>query len=133
MGYRFSIISILLVGAYTLLGFHLYQLQLVKGGYYLARADTEVEAAEGTSGNRGSIYFTDSQGNLLPAAIEQEFPIIYAVPTAIADPQEAANTVGPILGLPVAQLVKTFSIPNDSYEPLVHKADPAIAQKITDL
>ncbi len=133
MAYRFAIIIVVLVAAYFLLGFHLYELQITKGGYYFAKAQAEITTTQGTSGSRGSIYFTDNTGTLLPAAIEQEFPIIYAVPTAIADAEEAANTVAPILGMPVATLQKLFSKPNDQYELLMHKADSSVAQEITDL
>ena len=133
MAYRFAIIIVAVFAAYFLLGFHLYQLQVTKGDYYYAKAQAEIAAAEGANGNRGAIYFTTSDGTPLPAAIEQEFPVIYAVPRAIADAQEAANTVAPILNMPVSTLVGIFSKPNDQYELLERKADPAVAQKITDL
>src|SRR5690348_9863332 len=133
MGYRFSIIIAGLVGVYALLAFHLYELQVVKGDYYLAKAETQILATRGTHGDRGAIYFTDKDGKTLPAALEKQFPIIYASPKAIADAPEAANAVGPILGMPVSTLEKLFSKPNDEYELLQEKADPAVAQKISDL
>jgi cell division protein FtsI/penicillin-binding protein 2 len=133
MAYRFPVIIILLVAAYFLLGFHLYQLQITKGGYYLAKAQNEITASQGTNGTRGSIYFTDSKGDLLPAAVEKEFPYIYAVPIAVADPQEAANTVAPLLNLPVSTLTALFSKPADSYELIERRADPGVAQQISDL
>ena len=42
--------------------------------------------------NRGAIYFTNSDGSTMPVAIDQDFPTIYAVPSAVADASEAANT-----------------------------------------
>ncbi|HUC31503.1 MAG TPA: penicillin-binding protein 2 [Candidatus Paceibacterota bacterium] len=133
MAYRFTIIVVLLVLAFTYLGFHLYQLQLVKGGYYYAQAESEQSAAQSNNANRGAIYFTDDNGNTLPAAIDQEFPIIYAVPTAVKDPATTAATFAPILNMPVSSLQAIFSRPNDQYELLINKADPAVAQKVTDL
>ncbi|HEX4103923.1 MAG TPA: penicillin-binding protein 2 [Candidatus Paceibacterota bacterium] len=133
MAARFSIVVVLITAAFFVLGFHLYQLQVSKGDYYYAQAASEVEASQSSSGNRGSIYFTDEDGNLLPAAVEQEFPYIYADPSAIADADEAANTVGPMLGMSVSTLEALFSKPNDSYELLERKADDATAQSITDL
>jgi len=133
MAHRFAIVIGCLVLAYAVLGFHLYQLQLVKGGYYYAKAEAQTVASEGASGDRGAIYFTDNKGNTLPAALDEQFPVIYAVPSAIADAQEAANTVAPILGMPVSTLTTIFSRTNDQYELLERKASPAAAQQITDL
>ena len=130
MAYRFSLVIAGVIGAYALLLFHLYQVQLVKGGYYFAKAASEVAASQGTNGNRGAIYFTDQNGNELPAAIEKTFPIIYAVPSSIDDVQEAANTIAPILNVPVSTLEKIFTKPHDSYELLVRKADPDVANRV---
>jgi cell division protein FtsI/penicillin-binding protein 2 len=69
----------------------------------------------------------------LPAAIDQPFPIIYAVPTAVKNPAATAATFAPILNMPAATLQKIFSRPKDQYELLVNKADPAVAQKVTTL
>ncbi len=132
MAYRFSIILILVFGAFGFLLFHLSQVQLVKGGYYLARAESEVSGSGNASANRGAIYFTDSSGNELPAAVNQQTPVIYAVPTAIKDPVTAAKAVSPILNIPVAALETTFS-KKDSYELLQRKADQATADKISAL
>ncbi|HVN26685.1 MAG TPA: penicillin-binding protein 2 [Candidatus Paceibacterota bacterium] len=132
MAYRFSLIIALIAVAYGALLFHLYEIQLVKGNYYYAKAASEVAAAVGTNGTRGAIYFTDLNGNELPAAIEKQFPIVYAVPSAIDDPAEAAHTVAPILDMPASTLQKLFSKPHDDYELLVRKADPSVANGIED-
>lgn len=133
MAYRFTTIVVLLVLAFAYLGFHLYQVQLVKGGYYYAQAESEQSAAASNNSDRGAIYFTDENGNTLPVAIDQEFPLIYAVPTAVKDPATTAATFAPILNMPAATLQAIFSRPNDEYEPLVNKADPAVAQEVTNM
>lgn len=132
MAHRFTAVIATLVFAYAFLLFHLYQVQLVKGGYYSAKADSQILASEGGA-NRGAIYFTNKDGNILPAAVDKNFPFIYAVPKALADPQEAAHTLAPILNMPVANLLKSFSKPNDAYEALIRKAQPSVAQAVTDL
>ncbi|MDR3581745.1 MAG: penicillin-binding protein 2 [Candidatus Pacebacteria bacterium] len=119
--------------AYGFLVFHLYQIQLVKGGYYLARAQSELSGSGDASANRGAIYFTDDKGSTLPAAVNQQSPVIYAVPSAIKNPTTTAAAVAPIVDIPAATLVKLFSKPNDQYELLVKKADQSIADKITAL
>ncbi len=110
MAYRFALLITILVAAYFLLAFHLYRvagderrLLLRKGAGRSAcgRERDAATAARFISPIRTAV--------LLPAALEQEFPVIYAVPSAIADVQEAANTVAPILGMPVGTLEKIFS------------------------
>ncbi|MDE2019479.1 MAG: penicillin-binding protein 2 [Patescibacteria group bacterium] len=133
MSLRVTFLIIALVAAYGFLAYHLSELQLAKNDYYTARAASEQQAAQSSSGIRGAIYFTDKNGATLPAALNQDFPIIYAVPSAIADPRKAADAVSPILGIPVSKLVALFSRPNDSYELLERKASDNAAQKISDL
>ncbi len=132
MGARFATIIAVFSLAYGFLLFHLYQVQVMKGGYYAARAASQAEAADGGS-SRGAIYFTDSNGNTLPAAVNEDFPIIYAVPKDIADIQEAANILSPIVDIPAANLLKLFSKPKDQYETILRKADKTVAQQIENL
>ncbi len=130
---RFSILIGVFFLAYAVLLFRLYNLELVKGGYYTARAASEMLSSTDAGANRGAIYLTDENGGILPAAINENFPIIYAVPKAILDPREAADTLAPILNMPADSLFKILSKPNDSYEALVRKADPAVASQVENL
>ncbi len=133
MASRFSLLIGAFAVAFGLLAFHMYDLQVKQGGFYLARAESEAIAAQGVNGARGAIAFTDKNGTLLPVAVEKEYPIVYAVPASIADPQLAAEKAAPILGMSPASLAAIFSRPHDQYELLVRKADPSVAQAITDL
>lgn len=122
-----------LVAAYSFLAFHMYDLQLVKGNYYLAQVKAELFSPNFVKANRGAIYFMDKNGNPLPAVLNKDFPVVYAVPKAIEDAAETANALSPLLNKPVAELEKGFSQKNDSYELLRRKADSDLAQKISDL
>lgn len=121
MASRFSAVIVGLVVAYGFLLFHLYQLQFVQGGYYLARADSETAASANLNANRGAIYFTDDTGKTLPAAVNQQFPIIYADPSEIQNPADAAATLAPILNMPQSTLKQIFAS-NSQYHLLVNKA-----------
>ncbi len=129
---RFRLLIAGLLAAYSFLLFHLYELQVTKGEYYLARAQSQYLASRFLNSERGIIYFTDKDNNLFPAALNKNFPIIYAVPKSIEDPQEAANTLSPILEKPAADLEKIFSNTKESYRVLVKKADSETTKKITD-
>jgi cell division protein FtsI/penicillin-binding protein 2 len=130
---RFWFLVVAIFLAYSFLLFHLYELQITHGDYYLAKAESEYLASSVTNASRGAIYFSDKNGNQLPAAINKDFPLIYAVPKAISDPVAAAAAVAPILGETKKSLEAIFSKNNDPYEPLVHRASSDMANKINDL
>jgi cell division protein FtsI/penicillin-binding protein 2 len=119
-----------MLAAYAFLLFRVSELQLEKNGYYTARAASEQSASAGVAMNRGTIYFTNPDGSTLPVAVDKDFPTIYAVPTAVSDAAEEANTLAPILNMPVAELQTMLSKPKDDYELLVSKADPMIANAV---
>jgi cell division protein FtsI/penicillin-binding protein 2 len=131
MAYRFAAVISTLVAAFGFLLFHLYELQLVKGGYYLARADSQAAASNDAS-SRGAIYFTDKDGKTLPAAVNQDYETIWASPKDVTDPMSAAETLSPILNIPVSTLTATFEQPNDTYETLIKKADSSVSTAVTD-
>lgn len=133
MVFRFSLLISLIFVGYAFILFHLYGIQIIHGGDYSARAGSKYLTSSFLKANRGSVYFTDKDGNSLPAIINKEFPIIYAVPKLVADPSEAANALSVILNRPVRDLEKTLGKANDSYEPLAKKADQDLADKISAL
>jgi cell division protein FtsI/penicillin-binding protein 2 len=133
MGIRFALISGFIFLAYGFLLFHLYQVQLVRGGYYAARAESQAVAASKITSIRGGIYFTDLNGTTLPAAVNQDSPIIYAVPKDVQDPQEAANLLAPILNMSADRLTAVLSKPKDSYELLERKAPASVVTQVEGL
>lgn len=120
------------VAAYAFLLFRVSELQLAKNGYYTARAASEQSALAGVM-NRGAIYFTEADSSTLPVAIDKDFPMIYAVPTAVADAAEAANTLAPILGTPVNTLQAILGKPHSSYALLANKVDASVEDEIDAL
>jgi cell division protein FtsI/penicillin-binding protein 2 len=131
MAYRFATVITVLIAAYGFLLFHLYQLQFVKGDYYLARADSETAASVDLNASRGSIYFTDRDGKTLPAAVNQNFPVIYTVPSAVKNPAASALALADILNMPASTLKQIFTS-GGSYHLLINKADGSVAQAVTD-
>jgi cell division protein FtsI/penicillin-binding protein 2 len=122
------------IAAYAFLLFRVSELQLAKNGYYTARAASQQSASAAAVLNRGAIHFSNSSdGSTLPVAIDQNFPVIYAVPAEVADAAEAANTLAPILNMPVDALLATLRKPHDEYELLVPKADASLASEVAGL
>lgn len=129
---RLTVLTALFTLGYSYLVFHLYQLQVERGEFYTARAES-LHGAFLDYGRRGSIYFTDREGNRVPAASNKEFPTVYAVPKSIENPAEAARNIGPLLAIPVAELETRLSKKDDLYELLAKKVDPDIGAQIDAL
>lgn len=130
---RFWVLFSVIILAYGFLLWKVYDLQLTKGKYYLAKAQSQYEAAGILKKERGTIYFRDKDNNYFPAATGKDFPLIYAVPKVIDDPEEAANVLSPVLSEPVESLIKKFSKKDDLYELLLRRADKSVAQKVEEL
>ena len=132
MGNRLTAIIAAVVLGYVTLLFNLYHLQLSKGQYYLARADSQYAASGVLEAPRGTIYFTDADNNHLPVALDKDFPIVYAVPKVMED-EKAASKLAPLVNMPVRDLQRRLGNASSSYELLIKKGDPAIVAKIEEL
>lgn len=108
--------------AYFVLVLNIYNLQLTKGQYFAARAESQYRLAGFLEPKRGSIYFMDKNNNLIPAAINKPYPVIFAVPKEMENPEVSAKTISDILGLDEASVKKSLTKPDDPYELLIAKA-----------
>ncbi|MBI2025052.1 MAG: penicillin-binding protein 2 [Candidatus Harrisonbacteria bacterium] len=120
--WRIWLITAIFVFGYTALVVNIYNLQIKRGGYYLARAESQSRNLDYFNSLRGNVYFKDRNNNLIPAAINKEYSVIYGVPKEITDPAEAAALLSPILKQPVDQIEAKFIKPDDLYELLLAKA-----------
>lgn len=132
MNKRFLFLIIAIVGGYSFLFFHLYNIQLLKGNYYLARAESQYKAAGMVAAKRGTIFFSDKNGNKLAVAVEKDFPIVYAVPKIIDDAVEAYNRIADIIPDLSSGFLKKLSDKKSSYLLLKRKADQSVVDKIKD-
>jgi cell division protein FtsI/penicillin-binding protein 2 len=126
MGARITV----LVGAfaliYGLLGFRFYDIQVNEGDHYEAEASTINSFGDLLTPRRGSIYFSDRDGEKVSAAINKEYPIIYAVPNEMDDPDLVARTLAPqITDKTYEELKALLSKEDDPYEPLIKRPDEA--------
>jgi cell division protein FtsI/penicillin-binding protein 2 len=133
MGVRFVLIILVFSAAYMGLGFHFYNLQIENGEQYLAKAESLRAGADLVEPERGSIFFTDKNGNLMPAAIKKEYENITAVPKKISDPETTAEILAPILGLKQSDLLSKLDRPESSYAMIQKKVSEAIAKEIKNL
>ena len=122
MRHRLFLVILFSTLLYSSLIFNIYNLQVEKGGYYAARAASQHRLAGFLEPQRGSIYFSDRNDNLIPAAITKEYPVIFAVPKELENPNFAAESLSGVLGLDKEKLLISLNKPNDPYELLLRKA-----------
>src|SRR3989344_6866746 len=118
---------------YFALIFNIYNLQITKGAFYSARAASQYRLAGFLEPQRGNIYFTDRNGNPAPAAMNKNYPVIFAVPKEIKYPPAAASAISNILGLDKEKLSVQLSKPDSQYHLLIRKASEDQVKKIHDL
>lgn len=117
--------------------FNIYNLQIRKSDYYLTKVESQERASGIFEAPRGNIYFIDRNNNLIPAALNKEYPTIFAVPVEAqkdADlTQNYAEKLAPILNLSVEELEKKLNKKGDQYELLAEKANSEQINQIKDL
>lgn len=124
MGLRITVIIGIFGLLFSSLVINLYNIQLNKGEEYQAQAASIQKLNDALSAKRGSIYFTDKDGNRISAVINKDYPVIYAVPSEVTDPIRTAQVLGAFIGLSRDELIPILSKKDDPYEPLVRRATP---------
>lgn len=123
MTFRILVIVIGVFFIYSSLIFKIYYLQIERGSDYIQKAEAQFGSTGLLQPWRGDIYFTDKNGNLIPAAINKNYPTVYAVPKEVKNLEEAAAVLSKILGLEEDRLKAMFGKPpTDLYELLLVKA-----------
>jgi len=130
MNRRFLFLVTMIAFGYSFLFFRLYNIQVSKNSYYLARAELQYTASGLVTAKRGTIYFSDKNGNKMAVAVENDSPIIYAVPKMIDDAKETYNRLLELIGSIPSAVEKKLSDKTSSYVLLERKADQPIVDKI---
>ncbi|MCL5262048.1 MAG: penicillin-binding protein 2, partial [Patescibacteria group bacterium] len=115
------------------LGLRFYNLQIENGRQYLAKAEDLRAGADLVDPERGDIFFTDKNGNLMPAAIKKEYENIVAVPKDIEDADEAAEILASVLGMPQKEVLAKIGNSGSSYAMILKKAPEIVAKEVKRL
>lgn len=107
---------------YIVLVFQLYDLQFNKNAFYEAKAESQQIASGVLQPNRGTVYIIDKNGNRIPAILNKEFNLIYAVPQEVSDPDIASLNISKALDLSQPDVRQKLGKKNDLYEVLKFKA-----------
>ncbi len=132
MGVRFVLLNVFFVGIYLLLGFKLFDIQIENSDYYIQRAQAQTAYNEAGELTRGGIYFTDRDGNEVPAVINRDYPLIYADPHQISDPAGEAALLAGEFGLDKDALQKRLEDKSLVYVLIKEKASDAETSWVTE-
>jgi cell division protein FtsI/penicillin-binding protein 2 len=130
---RFAFLAALVVLFYGGLLFRLYDIQIIKGSSYSAQAAAQTIASNSNTSRRGIIYFTDKNGDQVPAALNKEYNEIYAVPKELSDVQETTHLLSLALGVPAEELEGELSDKNSQFSSLLRRAPDETIGKILEL
>lgn len=133
MANRIKFLIILFILFYGIILFRLYDLQIQKNSYYLARANTQYANSVFLKALRGNIYFQDKNNNLILVATNKNFPIIYAVPKEIDDASETFSKLSLIINNLPKDLEQRLKNKKSDYALILKKAPSDIVLKIKDL
>ena len=121
MGVRFFLLTLIFAVLFGLLGFKLYNLQILQSGYYFNKVQARTEASAQLQMRRGQIFFTDKYGNDITVAQNKDYPVIYAVPKEISDPEKTAEDLAPALNMAVGDISKDISDPQSLFHMISEK------------
>lgn len=112
----------------------LFSLQIIKREYYKNLAENQYKAREKTENKRGEILIYD-KNNLVPAAVNRKWSMVYASPKDIdeQDRGRATKELAIILNLDQESIREKLDKKTDPYEPLAHRLSDNEAQKIKNL
>ncbi|MBU2101202.1 penicillin-binding protein 2 [Patescibacteria group bacterium] len=131
MGARITVLIGAFAIVYGLLGYRFYDIQVSEGDRYSAEASAINSMGGFLTPKRGSIYFTDKDGERVPAAINREYPIIYAVPNDVEDLSGVATFLNSFIpDKTYEELVAILSKEGDPYEILIKKPEDSQVEQI---
>lgn len=113
--------------------FQLYRVQIVQGETYSRRADNQHSQPTSDVFDRGSIYFTNKDGERISAATLKTGYTIAINPKNLENPEDVYNNLGFYLDLDEDFYISRADRPDDPYEEIAHNVSYEDGQKILDL
>src|SRR3989338_10841173 len=128
---RILILLFLFISFGLLIWGRFFYLSVIRYEYYLAKAKI-LSVASSSAAPRGSIFLTDKDALPFAAALNKEFPLIYAVPAKIKEPEILAEKLVPILELDKETLIQKLSKTGDPYEILKKRVSEEVIKAVKD-
>lgn len=126
----------LIVAGFLVIAIRLVNLQILNHSIYIALAEGQHELYETLIPKRGQIFVRDKFSTTsYPLATNRDYFLVYLVPENIpADKKDSiAQELSGILGMEKQEIVSKASKEKDPYEPVKHKVEESVANKIKEL
>lgn len=117
--------------AFVLL-FRLYDIQIVNGDVYSARADRQYVRSATSLFDRGSIFFKDKDGTLVSAATVKSGYTIVIDPRSIEHPEDTFNLLSSFIPLDEETFLSQAGKKDDPYEEIAHHIEATTSLAIQD-
>lgn len=111
----------------------LYRVQIVQGEIYSIKAENQHSRPVSNIFNRGTIYFTDKDGNKINAATLKTGYTIAINPKSIKNPEDIYNNLGFYLDLDEDFYASRADKQDDPYEEIAKRVSLDLGKKIADL
>ncbi len=130
--WRLNIITAVFGLFFVIITVRLFQVQVVLGQEYEAKANSQQSRKFQISASRGQIYL-DENGELYPVALNQKLNMLYVDPKFIVQPSKAAEELAKVTGLDEAKLKDQLTYKKSRYIELKQKVSSEEAARIRAL
>jgi len=110
----------------------LVSLQVVDSDKWKAVAENQQSVSTALIPDRGEIYFSEGD-SVYPAAVNQEFSLLYLVPREVANVPATAASLSAIIGIPESEIRAKCQNLDNQFAPIKHKLSDDEAAKVTQL
>ncbi len=109
----------------------LFYLQIIHGGTYELLADHQYVTQLSSLFDRGTIYFSDKDNNLVSAATLKSGFKVAIDPTQIINPEAVYQAIGPVLNLDHDKFITQATKTGDTYEEIATNVEQGAASSIS--
>lgn len=131
--FRIRLVGIGVLFAAGVLVTSLYSTTVLKGGKYERKAEAQYSSPATSDFSRGTIYFSDKDGNKTAAATVGRGFLLFMNPKLLTDPAGAYDALSHFVTLDKAVFLAKAKKTADPYEELMRRLDETTAKSIKDL
>lgn len=118
---RIKVLSLGIIFIALVLILKLFFVQVVHGGAYSSRADRQYATPAENIFERGSIFFSRKDGELISAATQASGYKLAINPSKISDGEEAYDKISAVVSIDRTEFLEKAGRKNDTYEEVAHR------------
>ncbi len=130
---RARVIFVFILAGAGFLALSLYSNQIMKGGYYTAKADAQYGKPAANVFDRGTIYFDSKDGVKVAAAKLGEGYLAYINPSQLTDAGQTYDALSQVIKLDKAAFSALANKKSEHYEEIANQFDKTTADSIKRL